>query len=153
MRIIQILVVGVGLLVAGCAGGIGPKQTMGCVGGAAAGGLAGAQFGAGSGQLVMTAIGTLVGAAAGCSIGESMDRVDQMTIQQNSRRVMEYGQPMQWQNPDNGNQFHSNVTRYGQNQYGHQCREVVTQGYVGGRPVEIVSNGCRQPDGTWRMVN
>ena len=56
------------LATAGCADGIGTKQGVGTLGGAAAGGLAGAQIGKGTGQLAATAGGVLLGALLGASI-------------------------------------------------------------------------------------
>jgi hypothetical protein len=65
------------LATAGCAEGIGTKQGVGTLGGAAAGGLAGAQFGKGTGQLAATAGGVLLGALLGSEVGKSLDRADQ----------------------------------------------------------------------------
>ena len=65
------------LATAGCAEGVGTKQGVGTLGGAAAGGLAGAQFGKGSGKLAATAGGVLLGALLGNEVGKSLDRADQ----------------------------------------------------------------------------
>ena len=71
------------LATAGCADGIGTKQGVGTLGGAAAGGLAGAQIGKGTGQLAATAGGVLLGALLGSEVGKSLDRADQSTAFQN----------------------------------------------------------------------
>ncbi len=65
------------LILGGCvSNGMGPKETMGGMVGAAAGGVAGAQVGKGDGKLVGVAIGTLIGAYAGSQLGQSADRAD-----------------------------------------------------------------------------
>ena len=63
------------IILTGCAG-IGPKQTMGGVGGAALGGLAGAQIGKGKGKLVATSVGTALGGMLGGSVGQHFDNED-----------------------------------------------------------------------------
>lgn len=65
------------LLLAGCVSdGVGTKQTMGGLIGAAGGAVAGAQFGQGKGRLMGVAAGTLLGAYAGSQMGQSADRAD-----------------------------------------------------------------------------
>jgi uncharacterized protein YcfJ len=68
-------ILGVSLLLAGCATG-GEKQTAGTLLGGAAGALVGSQIGGGSGQIVGTAVGAVGGAIAGGMIGKSMDDQD-----------------------------------------------------------------------------
>jgi len=96
-----------------CGGGFGfNKQTGGAVLGGVGGAVAGAQFGKGNGNLAMTAIGTLLGAAAGNEVGSSLDRADCMYMQQQQQR--EYG-VRAYQQQDNGAQrdeFYDNPNNY-----------------------------------------
>ncbi len=67
------------VMLSGCVSdGMGTKQTMGGLIGAAGGAVVGAQFGQGNGQLVGVAIGTLLGAHAGSELGQSADRSDEL---------------------------------------------------------------------------
>jgi len=60
---------------------MGNKQALGTLGGAAAGGFAGSQFGSGKGKLVTTGLGVLLGAVFGGEIGSSLDKADQLALQ------------------------------------------------------------------------
>jgi surface antigen len=131
-----------------------PKTSVGTLAGAGLGGLAGAQFGRGSGQLAATAIGALAGAYFGNQVGRSLDRADQLAMQQTTQTTLETipsGRASTWRNPDSGNSgtitpqpaFQSNGTF---------CREYSQTITVGGRTEEGVGTACRQPDGSWRVV-
>lgn len=62
----------------GClSGGMGPRETIGSLGGAVGGAFAGNRVGEGGGRILATAAGTLVGATVGADIGRSLDRANQ----------------------------------------------------------------------------
>jgi surface antigen len=147
---------GLALLLAGCAQGQGPgtKQTVGGLGGAALGGLFGAQFGSGTGKLAATAAGVLAGALVGSEIGRYMDDADQdyaygATTQAQSVPV---GQTISWNNPNSGNYGTVTPVRDGTSTSGAYCREFQQTVTVGGRYEEAYGVACRQPDGSWRVV-
>lgn len=157
MRKIVIAAVSVCLLATGCADmqGIGPKQGIGTLGGAALGGLGGAQLGKGNGQLAFAAAGTLLGALAGSSIGSSLDRADEMYRQQAMERAYTapVGSPVRWDNPQSGNRGVIVPTRTGQRADGATCREFQQTIYVGGQPQQGYGQACQQQDGSWKIVN
>src|SRR4051794_41311772 len=65
-------------LLSGCTtDGVGTKQGIGTLGGAAAGGLLGSQIGGGSGKLAATAAGTPLGAFLCNEGGSFLHRVDE----------------------------------------------------------------------------
>ena len=144
---------------AGCAdgglGGMGTKQTVGTLGGAAAGGFAGSQFGGGSGKLAMTAGGVLLGALLGSQIGQSLDRADQTYATQAAERAYSapVGEPIRWENPDSGNHGTITPTREGRTDSGQYCREFSQTIYVGGRAEQGTGRACQQADGTWKIVS
>ena len=149
------------LSLAGCVapeggyGGYGTKQVVGGVGGAAAGGLLGSQFGHGSGKLAMTGLGVLVGALAGSAIGQSLDRADQTALEQNTHAALNaqpIGQPIVWNNPQNGNQIVVTPTREGYSG-AEYCREYEQTIVVNGRRQQGYGQACRQPDHSWRIVS
>lgn len=152
-RITLIIATAFALAVSGCAD-TGPRQTVGGLTGAALGGLLGAQFGSGSGQLVTTGVGVLIGGLMGSEIGRSMDEVDRM---QANRAVVQaqsapIGQQITWNNPNSGNYGTITPTRDGNSASGQYCREFQQTITVGGRTEQAYGIACRQPDGSWRIV-
>jgi len=143
------------LSVAACAEDTGPKETLGTLGGAALGGLAGAQIGSGSGQLAATAAGVLLGAFIGSEVGKSLDKADQMYAEQTAQQSLEYGQSGaagEWSNPDSGHSGTVTPQPAYQTAEGSYCREYQTTVTVGGQTESAYGTACRQPDGSWRVV-
>ncbi len=151
-------------LLAGCAqqgpysnaGGTGiSKQSIGTLAGAAGGAVLGSQIGGGRGQLAAVAIGTLLGAGIGSEIGSSLDKADIAYANQTTQRALETSQPGQslpWNNPQTGVSGTVTPSNYYQTAGGQYCREYTQTINVGGRTEEGVGRACRQPDGSWRMV-
>lgn len=134
----------------GCAGM--SNQDAGTLSGAAIGGLLGSQFGGGGGRVLAIGAGAIAGALIGSAIGRSMDASDRMLMDQalENRPV---GQPAYWTNANTGASYtvipEQNVTIDG-NQY---CREYRTTAIIAGKRQQMYGTACRQPDGTWQMVN
>ncbi|MCG8354482.1 MAG: glycine zipper 2TM domain-containing protein [Kiloniellales bacterium] len=146
----------VALSVAACSqSGIGTKQTIGGLGGAALGGLLGSQFGSGTGQLAFTAAGAVLGGLAGSEIGRSMDEVDRLRAAQAQQRASAapIGQTIVWNNPNTGNSGAVTAVRDGTSNTGQYCREFQQTVNVGGRTETAFGTACRQQDGTWRVVS
>ena len=153
MKIIKIAAAGlIALGLAACQNEMGTKETLGTLGGAALGGLAGSQIGSGSGQLAATAAGVLLGAFIGSEIGKSLDRADQAYAEQAAGQALENNQAMAWNNPDSGNSGSTTPTQTYQNTGGEYCREYQQTITVGGETQVAYGTACRQPDGTWRIV-
>ena len=153
------VVVAAGLL-AGCAsnapGEFGAnKTTAGGLLGGIGGAVAGAQFGKGSGQLAATAAGALLGALIGTEAGRSLDRADRAYAQraQENASVAPIGQTVAWENPDSGHSGYVTPVREGRHQVtGEYCREFQQTVQVGGQTERAYGTACRQPDGSWRVV-
>lgn len=131
------------------------KTTGGALVGAGLGGLAGSQIGHGSGKLAATAIGVLLGGLAGGSVGSSLDRADLQYAQQTQQRAFEAvpsGQTVAWQNPDSGNAGTYTPRPAYQTSTGQYCREFQQTITVGGQTQEGFGTACRQPDGSWKIV-
>lgn len=142
--------------VAACAQNRGPKETGGALIGAIGGGLLGAQFGKGSGKLAAVAAGTLLGAWAGSEIGKSLDRADRLAMQQTTNSALETGrinQTSTWRNPDTGHYGTVTPVKTYQTSGGQYCREYQQTVNIGGRTEQAYGTACRQPDGTWKVVN
>ena len=131
------------------------KTTGGGLLGAAAGGLAGAQFGKGKGRLATTAVGVLLGGLVGSQAGASLDRADIAYANRTTQRSLEdvpTGHATTWRNPDSGAAGTITPTKTYQTASGQYCREFQQSITVGGKTEEGVGTACRQPDGSWRIV-
>lgn len=135
-------------------GGIN-KADVGMVTGAVIGGVLGSKVGKGTGRGVAIGVGTLLGAGLGRSVGESLDRADMAYYNQTSQQALETSQPGQtlpWSNPQSGNSGTVTPYNYYQTNSGQYCREYSQTINVGGRVEEGYGRACRQPDGTWQIV-
>ncbi|MBK1698731.1 RT0821/Lpp0805 family surface protein [Rhodovibrio salinarum] len=132
---------------------VGPKQTVGALGGAVLGGFLGSQVGGGSGQLWATGAGAVLGALAGSEVGKSLDRADKAYMAQTTQATLEHtrsGETSTWNNPDSGHSGSVTPTRtYQQN--GSYCREFQQTVTIGGETEQAYGTACRQPDGTWKV--
>lgn len=128
------------------------NQDVGTVTGAVAGGLLGSQFGKGGGQMLAIGIGTLAGAYIGGAIGRNMDETDRLRMTQafENNRV---GQPAYWQNDRTGARYTVVPTRDVAIDGNDYCREYRTTAVIAGKKQQVYGTACRQPDGSWKVVN
>ena len=149
-------------MLAGCASsGDGPgqfganKTTVGGLLGGIGGAVAGAQFGSGRGRLAAVAAGTLIGALVGSEVGKSLDKADQQQAYhaQQQAQAAPIGQTIAWSNPESGNSGTVTPVREGRiASTGEYCREFQQNVQVGGQTQQAYGTACRQPDGSWRIV-
>jgi len=131
------------------------KQDIGTVAGAIGGGVIGHNIGGGAGQTVATIAGTLLGGAIGNSIGASMDNADMAAYNNASRRALENtdpGQTLPWKNPQSGNYGTITPAAPYRTQNGQYCREYNQTIVVGGQKQSGHGTACREPDGSWKIV-
>jgi surface antigen len=154
---ILVLLMLIALPLAGCettgSPGIGTKTAIGGLGGAAAGGLLGAALG---GEGTGIAAGTILGGLIGGAIGNRMDAADQRRAQEAATHALETvpsGRTVAWQNPDSGNAGTVMPTRTYQAASGQYCREYQQTITISGERHQTYGTACRQPDGTWHIVN
>lgn len=147
------------MLLAACAPngqGVGMnKQTGGAILGGIGGAALGSNVGKGKGNIAAIAAGTLLGAMVGSSIGQSLDEVDQMYANRTYTQSLETaksGQVSTWTNPDTGHSGTITPMNVTQNSSGEYCREFRQTIRVGGQSQEGYGTACRQPDGSWRIV-
>ena len=130
------------------------KSDMGTLLGGATGALVGSQFGKGKGQIVGVAAGTLLGAYLGNQVGASLDKADMQYYDKTSQSALERapsGQSTSWHNPDSGN--YGTITPVKTtNVNGQNCREYQQTITVGGKTQKAYGTACRQPDGSWKIV-
>jgi surface antigen len=161
----MIAVAALSLALAGCQqpgmGGAGPgeiglnKTTGGTLIGAGLGGLVGSQFGGGAGKGALTALGVLAGGLLGSQVGRSLDEADLMYARRTTQTALETqpaGQPLPWRNPQSGASGSITPQRYYTTAGGQYCREFQQTITVGGETQQGYGTACRQPDGSWRIV-
>ena len=148
------IVAAAALALAACSGG--EKEKAGTVIGAGLGALAGAHVGKGTGKMIAVAVGTLAGAALGGEVGKSLDRADRLAMQRSTQTALEKnrtGAASTWRNPDSGNAGTVTPTRTYKTASGQFCREYQQTITVGGKTERAYGRACRQPDGSWRIVD
>ncbi|MCE2926541.1 MAG: glycine zipper 2TM domain-containing protein [Rickettsiales bacterium] len=136
-------------------GGSINKQDVGTLAGAIGGGIIGSNIGSGKGAIAGTIAGTLLGGALGSSIGASLDKADMVMYDQTSQRALnnsQNGQTLPWKNPQTGNSGTITPTNYFKNDAGEYCREYTQTIVIGGKREQGRGTACREPDGTWRIV-
>jgi surface antigen len=135
----------------GCATPDRQHEEAGMVIGGVLGGLLGTQVGSGRGREAAIIAGTLVGAAIGGNVGRSMDELDRLKTAQTLETVRT-GIPSVWVNPDTGHQYSVMPTRTYDTATG-PCREYTVDAIIGGQRETIYGTACRQPDGSWQVLN
>jgi surface antigen len=131
----------------------GTKTAIGGLGGAAAGGLLGAALGGGGTGVVA---GALVGGLLGGAVGNVLDQNDRRYANETAQKALEKapsGQATTWKNPDSGHSGSVTPTRTYQTSNGSYCREYQQEITIDGKPQRSYGTACRQPDGSWKVVN
>ena len=151
-KLVSLLVI-VGLL-SSCANDPNQKQNAGTVLGGITGALIGSTIGGGDGKIVAVAAGAIAGAYIGNQIGKSMDEKDRRKLENNAQYSLESsktGKTTTWNNPDSGNygSFTPTRTYKKDNEY---CREFTQKVTVAGKTQDAYGTACRQPDGSWKIV-
>ena len=131
----------------------GNRAAVGGVGGAAAGGFLGHALGGGTAGIIG---GAIAGGLIGGAIGDRMDAADRRESRRASQQALETapsGQATTWNNPDSGNHGSVTPTRTFQTASGQYCREFQQTVVIGGEEQQAHGTACRQPDGSWKIVN
>ena len=131
------------------------KQDIGTGAGAIGGGVLGSLVGHGAGKVAATIGGALLGGMLGNSIGKSLDNADKAAYDSASQKALETaptGQAMPWRNSKSGNSGTITPTNTYQLADGQYCREYSQTIVVGGQKQQGYGKACRQPDGTWQIV-
>ena len=128
------------------------REIIGQLLGGAAGAAAGSQIGDGTGRIVAIVGGTLAGFVLGGEIGRTMDRADQLCVDQ----ALEFapdGQPIVWAEPRTSGRYEVVPRQTFEARDGRYCREYTATSRIGGRAAETYGTACRQPDGSWQIIN
>ncbi len=144
----------VAILTTGCATiQENPKTTIGAVGGGTLGGLIAGAAGASPAGIAASVIG---GILVGGLIGNLLDERDKKLAAEAAQKALETaptGRPVAWQNPDNGHSGTVTVVKTYQSSSNTYCREYQQTVTIDGKQEKAYGTACRQPDGSWKVVN
>jgi surface antigen len=132
------------------------SQVLGAILGGIGGGVIGSRIGGGRGKIVATLAGSIIGLLAGGEIGKQLDERQRLILASTTNRTLETsrsGTEVPWRDPDSG--VHGTVTpkpAYKSAQ-GRYCREYTQTVVIGGEDKRAYGTACRQPDGSWEVVN
>ena len=123
--------------------------------GAVSGAVLGSQFGEGSGKTVAAVVGALAGAWVGNHVAAGMTAKDHTYYDSAATRAAAapVGQQITWYNPDSGNQGTITPIREGRSSEGLACREYQQTVTIGGKTTQAYGTACKQPDGSWKIMN
>jgi surface antigen len=130
-----------------------PKTATGAALGAAGGGLIGAAAGGGAAGIVG---GVLLGGLLGGAIGNALDQRDKQMAYQTQQTALESSRTNQtstWRNPDTGHSGSYTPVKTYENASGQYCREYQEKVVIDGKTSSAYGTACRQPDGSWKIVN
>ncbi len=130
-----------------------PKTTIGAVGGGALGGLIAGAAGASGAGIAASVIG---GILVGGLIGNLLDERDKKLAAEAAQKALETaptGRPVAWQNPDNGHSGTVTVVKTYQTASSSYCREYQQTVTINGKQEKAYGTACRQPDGSWKIVD
>lgn len=150
------IVLAASLTLAACVTNGGQKQTAGTLIGAGLGGLAGSQIGGGTGKLVAVGAGVLLGGLLGSEAGKSLDKADRLYAERTAQSTLETapaGTTSTWSNPDSGHSGTITPVKTYETAQGQYCREYQQTVTIGGKTEEAYGTACRQPDGSWKVIN
>ncbi len=151
---IAVVMVAAALILPACSRTVADKEAAGTILGGVGGAVLGSQVGSGSGRIIATAVGGVIGAWLGAEIGLSLDKADQAYAAQAQQQAHQtpIGSQVTWNNPQSGNHGAVTPQRDGHDQGGNYCREYQTTVTIGGDTHQAYGTACRQPDGSWVIV-
>ncbi len=90
----------------------------------------------------------------GSEVGRTMDEQDEMRANEAVTEAHQapLGETIVWNNPDSGHSGTVTPVRDGSTSSGLYCREFQQTITVSGRTETAYGTACRQPDGTWKIV-
>lgn len=128
------------------------RELLGRVLGGAAGAAGGSQIGDGRGRIAAIIGGALAGVLLGGEIGRSMDRADHLCVDQALEHAPD-GRPIAWEDPNTRRRHRIVPEATFRAEDGRYCREYTARSTFGGRQVQTYGTACRQPDGSWKIVD
>lgn len=130
-------------------------STTGAVLGAVIGSRIGGSFDENSGRILGATLGALFGSIIGKEIAKTLSEADLQRANESAQDTMETadtGQTVKWDNPDSGNSGTYTPTSDVQQVDGEDCRDFESSVLIDGEQQVATGRACRQPDGSWKIV-
>lgn len=128
------------------------REQIGQVLGGVTGAVIGSTVGQGKGNTAAIIGGSIIGVIVGGSIGRSMDRVDQGCVGQ----VLEHGpdgKRVEWTDRDGRTHYQVTPDKPFKDNQGRDCRKYLTNAVTNGNSSKTYNTSCRDPNGTWQLIN
>lgn len=100
--------------------------------------------------------GVILGGAMGAALTRDLDCEDRSYAYRSYYNGFNSGQPggtYRWRNPRSGRYGQMRVDGYYSDRAGFRCTNFTQTVYINGRPRIDRGRACRQPDGSWAIVN
>ena len=113
-----------------------------------------ASLGAGLGEsIVSPAVRKALADPATLALAEvQVARILESDQVQKALETSRTGHAVNWNNPDNGNQYTVTPTRTYRTARNGDCRDYDAWVFIGGYERKVTGMACRKPDGTWQQV-
>lgn len=124
--------------------------------GALIGGLLGNEIAGRGDRTGATVAGVIVGGTMGAALTNQMSCEDRSYAYRSYYDGFNAGRPnttYNWRNPRNDHRGEFRVGRYYDDPDGFRCATYTQELWINGRRQEADGEACRQPDGTWAIVN
>lgn len=124
--------------------------------GALIGGLIGNAAGRDGNRDGATLAGVIIGGAVGARLTGDLDCADRSYAYRSYYNGFNSGRPgsrYSWRNPANDHRGDVVVGNYYNDRAGFRCTTFTQTIYIQGRPQVATGRACRQPDGTWAVIN
>lgn len=128
------------------------ESAVGTLIGAAVGAHVGSHIGKGDERLAATALGVLLGAVIGQQVAGAIARSDEVCFTQTFEHAPDR-ETITWHNTRQGAEYQVTPIRTVTTRSGEYCREYQAKASVGGRITDTYGTACRQPDGSWKLIN
>lgn len=128
------------------------REQIGQVLGGITGAVIGSTVGQGKGNTAAIIGGSIIGVIVGGSIGRNMDRVDQGCVGQ----VLEHapdGKRVEWADREGRTHYQVTPDKPFKDNKGRDCRKYLTNAVTNGNSRKTYNTSCREPNGTWQMIN
>jgi surface antigen len=126
------------------------KKAIGAIMGGAIGGVIGAQVGEGAGRNIAILVGTAAGALIGSHVGSKMDEADRACVGEALEKAGDH-RTVAWASGDGSTTYR--VTPLARRpDTDPACRMFELQAATGAGSSTSNAQACRDPDGSWRVI-
>lgn len=127
------------------------RKAIGAIMGGAIGGVIGAQVGEGAGRRIAMLVGAAAGALIGSHIGRQMDEADRACVGEALEKARD-NSTVAWASSD-GTTTYRVTPLASRPDTDPNCRIFELQAATGAGSSTSKANACRDPDGTWRVID